>query len=147
MGEHDDILSDAGREALALVSAPPPQLPLVLVVDDDILSRRALAWYLNRKGIRCISASSALAALRALRREPRIGMMITDLRMGPVDGLELIKQIRSSVRADLPIVVVSGESQVPEAVKAMHLGVLDFMVKPPDLDKLLRLVRKELRIE
>jgi YesN/AraC family two-component response regulator len=76
--------------------------------------------------------------------------MITDLRMEPKDGLELIQQIRASTRADLPIVVVSGESEVSEAVKAMHLGVVDFLVKPLDGDKLqalLGLVKRELKLD
>lgn len=149
MVEHDEILSDAEREALAMVSAPPAGPQLVLVVDDDKANREALCDYLTACQIDCIMADSSVTAQAKLRSEPRIGLMITDLRMQPEDGLELIKQIRASARADLPIIVVSGDSEVPEAVKAMHLGVLDFLVKPLDAGKLLQLldwVRKELRV-
>lgn len=150
MGEHDDILSDAERELLAHLSTPaaPPQH--VLVVDDNEVNRQALCIYLGTKGIDCLDAASAVEALEVLAREPEIGVMITDLRMAtadpdePQDGLELIRLIRQSRWAALSIIVVSGDTDVSEAVDVMHLGVVDFLLKPVDLDKLLRLVREEL---
>ena len=73
--------------------------------------------------------------------------MITDLRMQPEDGLDLIRQIRESERAALSIIVVSGDTDVEEAVDVMHLGVVDFLLKPVDLDRLLELVKRELKID
>ncbi|MBF8780677.1 response regulator [Pseudomonas fulva] len=146
MVELDEILSDAEREALATVSAPPAPAQQVLVVDDNVVNRTALCLYLKTKGIDCLEANGAQAALDALRREPGIGLMITDLRMVPKDGLELIRQIRESERAALSIIVVSGDTDVKEAVDVMRLGVVDFLLKPVDLDRLLELVRKELRL-
>ncbi|MDF9617187.1 response regulator [Pseudomonas entomophila] len=147
MAEHDDILSDAEREALAMVTAPPTQEPLVLVVDDNPVNSQALSLYLKAKGIGSVTADGAQAALSRLKREPRIGLMITDLRMEPKDGLELIRLIRESERAALSIIVVSGDTDVKEAVDVMHLGVVDFLLKPVDLDRLMELVKKELKIE
>ncbi|MEN5240763.1 MULTISPECIES: response regulator [Pseudomonas] len=150
MAEHDDILSDAEREALAVVSAPVAPKPVVLVVDDNPVNSQALSLYLKSRGIDCMTADGAQEAMLKLHYERRIALMITDLRMEPKDGLELIQQIRASTRADLPIVVVSGESEVSEAVKAMHLGVVDFLVKPLDGDKLqalLGLVKRELKLD
>ncbi|HDS1736408.1 MULTISPECIES: response regulator [Pseudomonas] len=147
MVEHDEILSDAEREALAMVSAPVSATPRVLVVDDNPVNSEALCLYLKTKGIECVTADGAQAALDALRRDARISLMITDLRMEPKDGIELIRQIRESERAALSIIVVSGDTDVKEAVDVMHLGVVDFLLKPVDLGRLLELVRKELRIE
>ncbi|WP_249746197.1 response regulator [Pseudomonas entomophila] len=147
MAEHDDILSDAEREALAMVTAPPAQEPLVLVVDDNPLNSQALSFYLKAKGIQSVTADGAQAALSWLKREPRIGLMITDLRMEPKDGLELIRLIRESERAALSIIVVSGDTDVKEAVDVMHLGVVDFLLKPVDMNRLMELVKKELKIE
>ena len=144
MAEHDDILTDAEREALAMVSVPPASTQKVLIVDDNAVNREALCLYLKSKGLDCIGADGAQEALERLQREPRIGVMITDLRMVPQDGIELIRQIRESERAALSIIVVSGDTDVNEAVNVMHLGVVDFLLKPVDLDKLLGLVRKEL---
>ena len=146
MNEHDDLLSDAEREALAMLAAPPAPAQRVLVVDDNDVNREALCLYLKTKGLDCLTADGAQAALDCLRREPRIGVMITDLRMEPKDGLELIRQVRESERAALSIIVVSGDTDVKEAVDVMHLGVVDFLLKPVDLGRLLELVRKELGI-
>lgn len=146
MNEHDDLLSDAEREALAMLATPSAPAQRVLVVDDNRVNREALCVYLKTKGIDCITADGAQAALECLKREPRIGVMITDLRMEPKDGLELIRQIRESERAALSIIVVSGDTDVKEAVDVMHLGVVDFLLKPVDLGRLLELVRKELGI-
>ncbi len=147
MAEHDDILSDAEREALAVVSAPVSPRPVVLVVDDNPVNAEALSLYLKSRGIDCMTADGAQEAMFKLHYEPRIALMITDLRMAPSDGLELIRQIRESERAALSIIVVSGDTDVSEAVDVMHLGVVDFLLKPVDLGKLLGLVKKELRLD
>ncbi|AIR88457.1 chemotaxis protein CheY [Pseudomonas cremoricolorata] len=147
MSEHDDILSDAEREALAAVSAPDEPAPLVLVVDDNALNREALSVYLRSRGIDTCMADGAAQALAQLAAHPRIGLMVTDLRMAPEDGLALIRHVRVSQRAELPIIVVSGDTDVQEAVEAMHLGVLDVLLKPVDLGRLLELVSTELKLE
>ncbi|MEJ5905304.1 response regulator [Pseudomonas kermanshahensis] len=147
MVEHDDLLSDAEREALAVVSAPVAPRPVVLVVDDNAVNRKALSYYLKSRGIDCMTADGALEALWKLHWEPRIALMITDLRMEPKDGMALIRQIRESRWAALSIIVVSGDTDVKEAVDVMHLGVVDFLLKPVDLEKLLRLVKQELGLK
>lgn len=147
MPEHTDILSDAEREALAIVSAPAASKPLVLVVDDNAVNREALILYLKSRGIDAVGADGAEEARLYLHYQQRIALMITDLRMQPEDGLDLIRQIRESERAALSIIVVSGDTDVKEAVDVMHLGVVDFLLKPVDLGKLLELVKKELKIE
>jgi len=63
------------------------------------------------------------------------------------DGLDLIRQVRESVRAAMPIIIVSGDADVKDAIAAMHLSVVDFLLKPIDTAKLLGLVRHELGIE
>lgn len=146
MSDHD-ILSDAEREALSAVmqeSDLPPQLQRVLIVDDDQDARELLAEVLALEGIHCLTAESGERALNLLEITPSIGLLITDLRMGQVDGLDLIRQIRESVRAALPVIIVSGDANVKDAIAAMHLSVVDFLLKPFDTDKLLELVRHEL---
>jgi DNA-binding NtrC family response regulator len=147
MPEHSDLLSDAEREALAVATAPVAPRPLVLVVDDNAMNLEALTLYLKSRGIDCVGADGVEKAMSYLRDQQRIGLMITDMRMQPEDGLELIRKVRESERAALSIIVVSGDTDVAEAVDAMHLGVVDFLLKPVDLDKLLGLIKRELKIE
>jgi len=146
MPDQEDILSDAERKALATVTAPRAEPQKVLIVDDNKQAREALASYLKNKGIKCVMAENAERALERLEGKQDIGLLITDLRMGPLDGLELIRQIRESDKAALPIIIVSGDADVPDAIAAMHLSVVDFLLKPIDLDKLMGLVRRELGI-
>ncbi|KAB0497466.1 response regulator [Pseudomonas vancouverensis] len=152
MSDHD-ILSDAERELLSSVMLEP-DLPLqrVLIVDDDKDARELLSEILALEGIRCLTAASGEAALKILVAEaeikkPSIGLLITDLRMGHVDGLDLIRRIRESVRAALPIIIVSGDADVKDAIAAMHMSVVDFLLKPIDASHLLALVKRELGIK
>lgn len=152
MSDHD-ILSDAEREALSAVMLEPDLPPQrVLIVDDDKDARELLSEILALDGIRSITAASGETALKMLVAEaeikkPSIGLLITDLRMGNVDGLDLIRQIRETVRAALPIIIVSGDADVKDAIAAMHLSVVDFLLKPVDTGKLLTLVKHELGME
>ena len=120
MSDHD-ILSDAEREALSAVMLEPDLPPQrVLIVDDDKDARELLSEILALDGIRCMTAASGETALKMLEEKPSIGLVITDLRMGHVGGLELIRQVRESVRAAMPIIIVSGDADVKDAIAAMH---------------------------
>ncbi|KAF0867248.1 response regulator [Pseudomonas sp. LD120] len=144
MSDHD-ILSDAEREALSAVMLEP-DLPAqrVLIVDDDREARELLAEILGLDGIHCLTAASGKAALQMLESNKSIGLLVTDLRMAPCGGLDLIRRVRESERAALPIIIISGDADVRDAIAAMHLSVVDFLLKPIDTDKLLCLVKHEL---
>lgn len=144
MTDHD-ILSDAEREALSAVMLEPDLPPQrVLIVDDDKDARELLAEILGLDGIRCMTADSGAAAWDLLKSSSSIGLLITDLRMQPSNGLELIRQVRESTRAALPIIIMSGDAEAPDVIDAMHLSVVDFLLKPIDSVKLAKLVKREL---
>ncbi|MCU1726506.1 response regulator [Pseudomonas sp. 7P_10.2_Bac1] len=147
MTEHD-ILSDAEREALSEVMLAPPEAErCVLIVEDDPLSRELLAEFLALHGIECATASSEVQALALLECGLPIGMMLTDLRMEPHDGLHLIRTVRDSAEwAELPIIIMSGDAGVRDAIEAMHLNVVDFLLKPIDPAKLLELINRTLNL-
>ncbi len=147
MSDHD-ILTDGEREALSAVMLEPDLPPQrVLIVDDDKDARELLSEILGLDGIRCLTAASGETALKMLSEKPSIGLVITDLRMGHIDGLDLIRQVRESARAALPFIIVSGDADVQDAIAAMHLSVVDFLLKPIDSVKLLELVKHELGME
>lgn len=141
-----DILSDEEREALNEVMhaahCDAPQR--VLIVDDDTDARELLAEILSLNDISCLTASGVSGALQMLQSCQSIGLLITDLRMAPGDGLELIRQVRSSDDAELPIIIVSGDASVRDAIDAMHLNVVDFLLKPINTKQLVKLVKREL---
>ncbi|TDV59534.1 response regulator [Pseudomonas sp. LP_7_YM] len=148
MFDHD-ILSDEEREALnEVMLAPASQSPQrVLIVDDDRDAREILAEILSLNDISCITAAGGTSAMHLLETRPSIALLITDLRMAPCDGLDLIRQVRDSARAAMPIIIVSGDAHVRDAIDAMHLSVVDFLLKPINTKQLLRLVKRELGME
>lgn len=145
MFDHD-ILSEEEREALnEVMLAPPTDSPQrVLIVDDDRDARELLAEILSLNDISCLTAAGGNSAMHLLRERESISLLITDLRMVPCDGLDLIRQVRDSERASLPIIIISGDANVRDAIDAMHLSVVDFLLKPINTKQLLKLVRREL---
>jgi len=136
---------DAEREALSAVMLEPDLPPQrVLIVDDDKDARELLSEILGLDGIRCMTADSGETAWDLLKSHSSIGLLITDLRMAPSNGLELIRQVRESTRAALPIIIMSGDAEAPDVIDAMHLSVVDFLLKPIDSVKLAKLVKREL---
>ncbi|MCY1427504.1 DNA-binding transcriptional regulator NtrC [compost metagenome] len=113
-------------------------------MDDDEIGRDALADELVAKGIPCITADGGEQALALLAARPSIGLMITELHMQSGSGLELVRQIRQSARPSLPVIIVSGDADVQDAIEAMHMKVVDFLLKPVDMSRLTNLVRNEL---
>ncbi|MEG2798098.1 MAG: response regulator, partial [Pseudomonas sp.] len=91
-----------------------------------------------------MTADSGEAAWELLNASTSIGLLITDLRMAPSNGLELIRQVRESTRAALPIIIMSGDAEAPDVIDAMHLSVVDFLLKPIDSVKLAKMVKREL---
>ncbi|MBX8542061.1 response regulator [Pseudomonas cichorii] len=145
MSDHD-ILSDEERDALTEVMLQSNRdLPQrVLIVDDDSDARELLAEILSLNDISCLTAGGGNSAMELLETRQSIGLLITDLRMAPCDGLDLIRQVRDSERAALPIIIVSGDANVRDAIDAMHLSVVDFLLKPLNTKQLVRLVKREL---
>jgi CheY-like chemotaxis protein len=144
-----DILSDEEREALneVMLAPPPSSEQRVLIVDDDPDARELLAEILYLNDISCLTAASGNSAIELLQTGENIALLITDLRMAPCNGLDLIRQVRDSERASLPIIIVSGDANVRDAIDAMHLSVLDFLLKPINTKHLVKLVKKELGLE
>jgi len=144
MFDHD-LLTAAEREAINAAMQEPGLLPQkVLIVEDDPCTREMLADILHVNGLLCLEASSADEAMRSLDIDSSIGLVITDLRMRPLNGLELISNIRESEWADMPIVIISGDADVRDAIEAMRLSVVDFLLKPIDPDELITLVNLQL---
>lgn len=148
MTEHD-ILTDAEREALSEVMQAPVlavRRERVLVVDDDPESRFLLAELLTLHDIKCVTAMGVPDAWKTLMADASIGLLLTDLRMKPNTGLDLISKVRHSDLYELPVIIISGDADASDAIEAMHLGVVDFLLKPIDARKLLQLINQELQL-
>ncbi len=93
----------------------------ILVVDDDTMVREVTAWMLIDAGHRVREAADGAAALALLMSEGPVDLLITDINMPNMDGIELIQQTKQRW-PDLPVLLVSGRAQPP--------GTQPFMAKP-----------------
>lgn len=108
----------------------------ILIAEDDDLSRANIAELLTMSGYDVMAAENGMKAMDALVQD-RYDLLITDLRMPRVDGLELLK-FSKEMNPDQVIIVITGYGTVNTAVDAMKLGAFDYIVKPlkDDLVKL-----------
>jgi len=113
-----------------------------LVVDDDAGVRYTLAEILRDAGLQVALAEHGQQALEMARETP-FDLVITDLRMAPVDGLELLRILRSE-QPKLKIIMVTAHGSERHAVEAMKLGAYDYFRKPFDLDELMVVVGRAL---
>ena len=100
----------------------------VLLVDDDAAVREALAQTLDLNDLEAVTAGSFVAAKDLITREFE-GVIVSDLRMPGRDGFHLLDYARS-MDEELPVVLLTGEGDIPMAVKAMSQGAFDFLEKP-----------------
>ncbi len=115
----------------------------LLVVDDDDTVCEYFSAVLSGAGFEVETASSGNGALERLRSR-RYDVLLTDLAMAGMDGLALAKA-SAEIHPTMPVVVVTGSSELSAAVEAMRAGVQDFIVKPVDTDVLIHQVRRAAR--
>ena len=114
----------------------------VLVVDDDAANRVTLERILDREGYRVIHAESGRAAMTVLRDE-RIDLLLTDLKMPGMSGIDLLRAARK-VDPDVEVVVMTAYGTVESAVEAMKEGAYDFVSKPLKRVELVSTLKKAL---
>jgi DNA-binding NtrC family response regulator len=117
-----------------------PSAPRLLIVDDDAGQRSLLDSFLASQGFETVPVSSGLRALEVLREE-KIDMMISDVRMPGLSGLDTLRLARKE-HSSFPILLVTAYADVRDAVGAMRDGAVNYLSKPIDLDELLASVRQ-----
>ena len=114
-------------------------LDQILIVDDDAGQRSLLEMFLRTQGYRTLSAASGEAALRALQAAP-FAMMICDVRMPGMSGIETLRRVRQT-HPTLPVLLVTAFADIRSAVAAMRDGAVNYLAKPIDLDELIASVQ------
>ncbi len=124
------------------MSAKPSEVPAprILVVDDDPGQRSLLQTFLERNGHHPLVADSGEGALKLLTTAP-VSMMISDVRMPGMTGLETLRRARQ-LHPKLPVLLVTAYADIRDAVGAMRDGAVNYLSKPIDLDELLRTVEQ-----
>jgi len=115
--------------------------PLVLVVDDSITVRRVTQRLLSRAGLRVALASDGVQALELLRDERPV-LVLSDIEMPRMDGMELTRQIRADAKlTDLPIIIITSRTAQKHRDHAAALGANHYLGKPYAEAELLDLIR------
>jgi two-component system, cell cycle sensor histidine kinase and response regulator CckA len=137
---------NASVHSLATSEFPPPArmsepAKTLLVVDDDAMVRNLETQILRLQGYTVLEAESAAEALRVAASTVAIHLLITDLMMPEVDGLELTRRFRV-VHPKTPVLMVSGSLPLLRARSEPDLDRFDFLAKPFQFNELLHKVRR-----
>ncbi len=116
--------------------------PTILVVDDDPSIRALISLILQAHGYTSIEARDGEQALELLDRTPDVNLMLLDLRMPRMNGLELLAELRARAKLDsLPVVAFSGDGNA--AREAIEAGARAVLIKPIEASRLLDAVRDQ----
>lgn len=137
-----DRIKERVLEHLAVKVLRKNQQARVLVIDDEEIARKNLAHVLSREGHDVVIAPDAEAGLRELERAD-FDVVLTDLRMGRVSGMDLLEAVRKRY-PETRVVLVTGFATVPSAIEAMKKGAFHYITKPYKLDEVRDTVRQAL---
>jgi putative two-component system response regulator len=114
----------------------------ILIVDDESTICSLMDRRLTREGYSCVTANNGKEALDLFLRNP-FSLVLSDIRMPEMDGIELLKTIRT-LSPKMMMVMVTGYPEINMAVEALRLGAYDFILKPADLELVVHSVKKAL---
>jgi DNA-binding NtrC family response regulator len=119
----------------------------ILIVDDDPVQRRLLEAAISRSGMTVVTAPGGGPALDMVNgpKGDQIALILLDLIMPDIDGLEVLAKVRVS-HPDLPVIVLTAKGGIDSAVEAMRAGANDFLVKPASPERIAVSIRNQLKI-
>src|ERR1700692_3981636 len=119
-------------------------MPTLLIVEDEAKMRRLLELHLGEDGFTTLSAGDAETGVKLLR-ENNVDLVVTDLKLPGINGLEFLQAAKRQ-NAALPVVVMTAFGSVETAVEAMKAGASDYVLKPFSLSEMRMVIRKELDV-
>lgn len=106
----------------------------ILIVDDEPDFLESVDWQLNKRGYQVFTATSGDAALDVIRKEC-IEVLVVDIRMPGMDGIELIRRA-AGIDVDIQAIIMTGHGGIKTAIEAMRLGVINYLQKPVGVEEL-----------
>ena len=117
--------------------------PHILVMEDDLSVAKGLEMVLSEEGFDVNLAGTGELALEAFRQK-RFDLLVADLRLPDIDGMEVIKQVKAA-KPETEVIVITGYGTTATAVEAMKLGVHDFLPKPFTEDQIKKAIDEALQ--
>ena len=129
-------------ELKAAAPAPADARPVALVVDDSITVRRVTERFLERNGLRVVTAKDGIDAISVLQ-EGKPDVILLDIEMPNMDGYEFATHVRNDARvADVPIIMITSRVGDKHRARAIEIGVNDYLGKPYQDSQLLDAIRR-----
>ena len=115
--------------------------PFVMLVDDEVSFVQTLVKRLAARNIETITAFSAEEGLEKLKKNQHLDVIVLDVKMPGMDGLEMLKNIKSGFfRAE--VIMLTGHATIESGIAGMKLGAYDFLTKPCDIEELVSKVEE-----
>ncbi|MEP7297680.1 MAG: response regulator, partial [Burkholderiales bacterium] len=140
----ESAMSDEERRSARSLSAADRVLEgrKVLIVDDDMRNIFALATVLDAQGMVIVSAENGRDAIRLVETDPEIDVVLMDIMMPEMDGMETMRRLRRLPRGkELPLIAVTAKAMKGDREKCIDAGAWDYLSKPVDTDYLLVVLR------
>jgi len=115
-------------------------MPKILIVDDEARILLLLQSLLKANGYETVTAKDGSSALDAIKTDD-FDLVISDLRMAPMDGLTLFKEIKA-LQPTLPVILLTAYASVETAIEALKNGAFDYLSKPFKVDEMLDTVKR-----
>lgn len=107
----------------------------VLVVDDDSFVREILVDILQCDDYEVITAEHGVDAYEQFCKDPEIEVIVSDINMPVMGGVDLIKKLRNEAKSEVPLIVLSGNDEVSVAIEAINSGASDYLLKDENLQE------------
>jgi len=107
----------------------------MLIVDDESVAQENLGYFFDRQGFTVEMAGNGQEALNIMSSEPAFDIVLTDLKMDQMDGLELLDHL-SAIAPDTSVIMITGYATIPSAVDALRRGATHYLAKPVNLREL-----------
>jgi DNA-binding NtrC family response regulator len=117
----------------------------ILLVDDEIQFVETMTRRLSKRGVNALTAFSGQEALELLAAGKEVDIVVLDIKMPGMNGLETLKQIKKQ-NPSIDVIILTGQSTVDTAIKGMKLGAFDFLTKPCELEELVRIIKDAMKL-
>jgi len=114
----------------------------ILMVDDELALQKTVQMLLSEEGHQITTCGDGSEA-KKLIEDSEFDLLISDIRMAPVSGMDLLKYVRD-IKPNLPVVMLTAYGHVETAVEALRMGAFDYVAKPFKIDKLFDVVSRAL---
>lgn len=116
----------------------------IYVIDDEVEMRDLLRDFLAARGYHPVPFSSAIGALEKLRTGGHPALVVSDVRMSPMDGMQFLEIVRREF-PDVPVILVTAAKDQDEAIRAKRMGAVSYLNKPFSLHSLEQSIQKVFR--